>query len=99
MSDERDAERGAQAKAVLENPIYLDAYAQIEAEFTRKWRESRDPAEREDIHRALLMLTKARAVLEATMASGKVAAANLTRQQGVFERVAERSIRAVRSFT
>jgi hypothetical protein len=87
LSLEKDVDRARLAGEVLNNPVYAESYAQIEQEFTRLWRDSRDKDEREDIHRALLMLGKARTILEATMRSGQVAAKELERKRSLSERM------------
>lgn len=87
MSLEKDAERGRQAQAVLDNPVYVESYGLIEQEITRKWRDSRDASEREELHRLLKMLDKARTVLESTMRSGRVAEADIQRKRSLAERV------------
>jgi hypothetical protein len=87
LSLEKDIDRARLADEVLNNPVYAESYAQIEQEFTKLWRDSRDKDEREDIHRALLMLGKARTILEATMRSGQVAAKELERKRSLSERM------------
>lgn len=86
MSDVIEAQRGQAAEAVLNSAIYQESYAKVEEEITRKWRDSRDRDEREQLHQMLLMMGKVRAVLEGTMRSGKVAAAELARKQTLVER-------------
>lgn len=90
MSLEKDVERGRLADAVLQNPVYVESYGLIEQEITRKWRESRDAAEREQLHQLLRMLDKARTVLESAMRSGKVAAKELERKRSLAERMTGR---------
>lgn len=90
MSLENDIERGRQAEAVLGNAVYAESYTLIEQELTRLWRESRDKDEREDIHKLLRMLDKARNVLESTMRSGQLAAGELLRKQNLLQRVGTR---------
>lgn len=87
MSDYTEAQRGQQAQAVLDNPVYSESYALIEAEITRKWRESRDKDEREQLHLLLRMLDKAKNVLESTMRAGKLAEAEIARKKTLAERV------------
>lgn len=87
MTDQAQAERGRQAQAVLDNPIYAESYGLIETEITRKWRESRDKDEREQLHLLLRMLDKARNVLESTMRAGKLAEAELERKQTLMQRI------------
>ena len=87
MSDVIEAERGRQAQAVLDNPVYAEGYAQIEQELMHKWRDSRDAHEREQLHRLLMALTLIRSRLEATMRTGKVALDKITQRQTLAERI------------
>lgn len=87
MSLETDAERGRLAEAVLQNRVYVESYALIEQGIYGKWAESRDKEEREQLHKLLQMLSKARALLETTMRSGKVAADELSRRRTLAERI------------
>lgn len=87
MSDERDADRGRMAQAVLDNPVYAESYTSVEKELTQKWLESRDAQEREHLHRLAMALKLARSVLEATMRSGKVAAKELERKRTLVDRI------------
>lgn len=86
MTDEQQAERGRLAEDVLNNRVYAESYALIETEFMALWRASRDRDEREDIHRALVMLDKARNVLETAMREGKIAKAEIQRKQSLAQR-------------
>ena len=90
MTDAVEAERGRQAQAVLDNPVYADGYAAIEQELMHKWRDSRDAHEREQLHRLLMALTLIRSRLEATMRTGKVALDKITRQQSLVQRIGQR---------
>lgn len=87
MSDEQEAIRGRLAQDVLDNPVYAESYGMIEQEIMAKWRDSRDSAEREELHRLLRMLGKARSVLEGAMRTGKLAAAELERKKTLAERL------------
>jgi hypothetical protein len=87
VSLDKDAERGRLAQAVLDNPVYAESYALIEQEITRKWRESRDNVEREQLHQLLRMLDKARTVLESTLRSGQVASKTLTHKATLADRI------------
>ena len=55
MTPEEDRERGRQAQAVLENPVYAEAHAAIEQEVIKQWRDARNPQDREQLHQLLLM--------------------------------------------
>lgn len=92
MSDYSEAQRGQLAQAVLDNPAYSESYALIESEITRKWRDSRDKDEREQLHLLLRMLDKARNVLESTMRTGKLAEAEIARKKTLAERVGLRRV-------
>jgi DNA-binding MurR/RpiR family transcriptional regulator len=87
MTDEQEAIRGRLAQDVLENPVYAESYGAIEQEIMAKWRDSRDPVEREELHRLLKMLAKARNVLESTMRTGQLAAAELERKRTLADRL------------
>lgn len=92
MSDYDEAQRGQLAQQVLDNPVYSDAYATLEAELTRKWRESRDRDEREHVHQMLRMLDKTRSVIEGVMRSGKLAESEIARKKTLAERVGLRRV-------
>lgn len=83
----QDVQRGRQAQAVLDNPVYQDAYTQIEQGILSKWRESKDAAEREELHRTLRLLDKVKALTESAMRSGQIAAKELERKRSLSERV------------
>lgn len=87
MSLEQDALRGKQAQEVIENPLYADAYVQVEDAITATWKASRDPLEREQLHTMLGLLTKTRNVLESTIRNGEVAAKELQRKRSLVERL------------
>jgi hypothetical protein len=91
LNDEQEAVRGRLAQDVLENPVYAESYGMIEQEIMAKWRDSRDAAEREELHRLLKMLAKARNVLESTMRTGQLASAELERKRTLADRVFRRA--------
>lgn len=87
MSLTSDVERGLQAESVLQNPIYCEAYSLIEQGILKTWRESGDAAQREELHKVLKLLDKARSLMESTMRSGRVAAKELERKRKLSERI------------
>ena len=89
MSLQNEALRGDLARQVLENEVYAEAYGLIEQEITKAWRESKNPAEREELHRALRSLSKVQRVLEATMDSGKVALKSLELERSKLQRIGD----------
>jgi hypothetical protein len=94
MSLENDVQRADLARQVIENTVYAEAHTLIELEITRKWRESKDKDEREDLHRALRALVMVKTVLESTMKSGKVAANKLTQDRSRVQRIGDYLSRA-----
>jgi hypothetical protein len=89
LSLELDVQRGELARQVLENSVYAEAYALLESEITRAWRESKDRDEREELHRALRSLAKTRTVLESTMKSGQVATKKLLDDRSRVQRIGD----------
>jgi len=86
MSDQAEAERGRQAQAVLDNPIFEESFRLLDEEFTRQWKDSRNRDEREEIHQKLVILGKVKAIVEGFMRSGKVADAKLKEKQTLIQR-------------
>lgn len=71
----RDAERGVRAKALSEDPLFVEALGLIEADVIRVWKES-TPAEaalRERCHIVTAVLGKLRTNLAQMITDGKVA--------------------------
>lgn len=87
MSLEQEVERGRHAEEVLNNPVYVEAYALIEQGITEQWRQSRDASEREQLHQLLRMVDKARTVVETTMREGRIAADKLKQRRSLAERI------------
>ncbi|MDQ3039152.1 MAG: hypothetical protein M3R16_05050 [Pseudomonadota bacterium] len=90
MSLEQDVERGRQAQEVLGNAVYAESYTLIEQEIYKAWQNSREQADREQLHQLLRMLEKAKLVLESTMRSGKIAADQLLQKRNLAERTLAR---------
>ena len=87
MSLEADVQRGKRAQEVLDNEVYVEAWAAIEAETIRLWREARIPEDREQLHTLLLMHAKAKTALEGVMRSGLLAEAELSRKLSRAEQI------------
>lgn len=90
MTPEQIIERGRQAESVLDNPVYRDAYEQIEQGLTRAWQESRNRDEREELHQLHRALAKVRATMEAAMRTGRVEAEKLRHKQTLAQRIGRR---------
>ena len=81
-----DARRGELAAEVLANEVYQDAYARLETEITKTWRDAKDVETRERLHLMLGLLSKVRKVFDATVTSGKVASKALEMEQSRLQR-------------
>ena len=90
MSLEQEAERGRLAQEVLDNPVYADGFQLIEQGLTQAWRESRDRAEREELHQLLKALDKVQTLLASTMRSGRIAADELVKRATLAQRIGHR---------
>jgi len=77
MGDRREQiERGSQARAVLDNPAFVEAVRTLEDRYIREWATS-EPGEidkREDAHRALRALGALTDELTILLDNGEVAA-------------------------
>lgn len=80
-------ERGALARDVIDNPVYADAWAAIEQEVIRQWRDARSSQDREQLHQFLLMHEKVRKALESVMRTGQLAEAEIARKQSRAEQM------------
>lgn len=89
MSDEADALRGKRAQEVLDNEVYAESYAAIEQEILSKWRDSRSPEDREQLHQFRMMLDKVQNALETVMRTGEVAAAEIARKRSKAEQIGD----------
>jgi hypothetical protein len=90
MTDDEKAQRGQDAKAVMQNPAYLDAYHIIEQGLVSKWKDATTPDEREDCHRMLRVLAKFHSVLDSTMRSGRLAEDVLRKRQSFADKLLKR---------
>lgn len=83
MTDElklhRDISRGARAKALAEDDILKEAFATLEASYLAAWRNSHVNAttDREKLFLAVNIIGKVKENLQAVIANGKVAEADL----------------------
>lgn len=87
MSDEQDVQRGKDALAVLQNPAYIDAYTTLDAALVKAWRESRDPQDREDLHRMLGLLSRLHGVMEGVVRNGQITEKEILRKRNFAERM------------
>lgn len=87
MTRQEDIDRARLAKEVIENPIYQEAFTQVENGIIQSWREARDKEDREHLHRMLLCLNKTKAVMMAVMSSGKLTEDQIRREQSALQRI------------
>src|SRR5262249_21140551 len=92
MSDEialaKDAARGARAKALVENELLVEAFAELEKEYTAAWRSTgaRDSEAREKLYLAVNIVGKVREHLNYVINNGKLAQAELNNLASDIER-------------
>lgn len=86
MSYEAEALRGRRAQEVLDNEIYVETYALLEAELVRQWRDCRNKDDREQIHQLLITLDKVKIAMESVMRSGEIASAKLIEKESKLSR-------------
>lgn len=76
-----EAQRGREAKAILDNQLVRDAFSRLESDWTQVWRNS-DPADvdtREDAYRMLRTITQFRRYFSICVSDGRVAEADEAR--------------------
>lgn len=79
-----DSRRGAEARALLENPVLGDAFDALEAEYLKAWRESKpaDQEERERLWLAVGILNEIKRHLRIVIDAGAVAKRDLDKISG-----------------
>jgi hypothetical protein len=87
MSEEQDVQRGKDALAVLQNPAYIEAYTTLDAALVKAWRDSRDPQDREDLHRMLGLLSRLQGVMEGAVRNGQITEKEILRKRNFAERM------------
>jgi hypothetical protein len=87
VSAEQDVQRGKDALAVLQNPAYIDAYTTLDAALVKAWRDSRDPQDREDLHRMLGLLSRLQGVMEGAVRNGQITEKEILRKRNFAERM------------
>lgn len=93
MSPEQEERRGEEARVVLENGIYKEAYVQIEANIVAQLAKQATTAEQaEDLRRLLIALRKVKVYIEQVAATGTMAAMEQERKLSFMERVSGRFV-------
>ena len=74
--------RAARAKAILEDPLVIEALAQLESECLARWRHSpeEDRDGRERLYQSLRLIDKLRQDFTSLVLSGRMSEAQISRQ-------------------
>jgi len=87
MTPAQELERGRLARLVLDNAVYIEAFAKVDAAILAKWRASTDPAERERLHAKQQALHEAHCELRTCMQTGELQAEQQRRNRASDDRV------------
>lgn len=90
MSDREDLERGRLAGEVLDNPVFREAFAQIQQEIVTKWQGEKDDRQRDWLWSMSQACKRLESVLTEAMNSGLVAQKQLELTQSRAERLGQR---------
>lgn len=91
MTPEQEERRGEEARVVLDNPIYREAFAQIEANIVAKMAlQATTAAEAEELRRLMIALRKVRTYLEQVLTTGTMAAMEEERKRNWAQRMTDR---------
>jgi hypothetical protein len=76
---QREANRASRAQALLNDPLLVEGFDKLEAEYTKAWRETnfRDDDARQRLWQAVNLLGKIRDHLGKVLANGKLAQAQI----------------------
>ncbi|MES2637564.1 MAG: hypothetical protein V4605_09580 [Pseudomonadota bacterium] len=80
--------KGIKAKEVLENDVYIEAYALVKQEITDQWQNSpaRDAQARETLYLMTKLVDKLKTVMQTTMETGKLAELELQHQETLAQK-------------
>jgi len=96
MTPEQEERRGEEARVVLDNPIYREAFAQIEANIVAKMAlQATTAAEAEELRRLMIALRKVRTYLEQVLTTGTMAAMEEERKRNWAQRMTDRYLARV----
>lgn len=87
MSEAKDIERGALADSVLNNRVFQESFAELEAKITTEWKQSKCPEEREKLHLSLLLMKRLESHLKSLVMNGEVAGKVVERRNSIAERL------------
>lgn len=87
MSEAKDIERGALAESVLNNRVFQESFAELEAKITTEWKQSKCPEEREKLHLSLLLMKRLESHLKSLVMNGEVAGKVVERRNSLAERL------------
>lgn len=80
-----------QARLVLENPAFAQAFSDVKQEIIESWEKSpaRDQEGREKLYQLLKLADKLQLTLQRSLESGQLARAELKHQQSLMDRAKE----------
>lgn len=87
MSEAKDIERGALADSVLNNRVFQESFAELEAKITTEWKQSKCPEEREKLHLSLLLMKRLESHLKSLVMNGEVAEKVVERRNSLAQRL------------
>lgn len=87
MSEAKDIERGALAESVLNNRVFQESFAELEAKITNEWKQSKCQEEREKLHLSLLLMKRLESHLKALVMNGEVAEKVVERRNSLAQRL------------
>jgi hypothetical protein len=67
-------DRAAQAHALVDDGLFAESLAKLEAHYIQKWRDATTTDEREDFHRRVCLIDEFRADMREVITSGDIAA-------------------------
>jgi len=96
MTPEQEERRGEEARVVLDNLIYREAFAQIEANIVAKMAlQATTAAEAEELRRLMIALRKVRTYMEQVLTTGTMAAMEEERKRNWAQRMTDRYLARV----
>lgn len=84
-----ESRRGDLAAEVLQNDVYTDAYAKVEAAIYAGWRDAENATDAEHLRQMGKLLRKVQTLMEGVLKSGKIADKALEQERSRIERLGQ----------
>lgn len=65
-------ERAVQASHLVDEGLFAECLAKLEAEYLNQWRDARSVRRREDLHRKIQLIDRVKAELKSVITTGKI---------------------------